>query len=167
MGSLPSLTYLIQSLVKCSVLSTDIQDSRSSLLVAAFFLARSIGVTTPNVSAFMANQVLTASSFLADQVSFMMSQATAASAYLFTATSTVIAVFEGSPTNRLAPLLWYKRYIQKCRRQRRPTSFSHCRHTRHYGLATCRRLAQDLRISPTYHSVFGVSHVLSFLSRGR
>ncbi|CAJ1940544.1 unnamed protein product [Cylindrotheca closterium] len=153
--------------------------------------ARSIGVTTPTVSAFIADQVSTASSFLADQVSFMMSQATAASAYLFTAASTVIAAFEGSPTNRLAPLLWftllilvslptkvqhrligsppqefrpfrmtkakYKRYIRHCRRQRRPTSFSHRRRTRHYGLATRRRL------DPQSQDIFDlVQHIIQF-----
>ncbi|CAJ1947617.1 unnamed protein product [Cylindrotheca closterium] len=97
------------SLLSLCVVWTIIQHFLSYLpqLAVAFFLARSIGVTTPNVSPFMTDQVSTASSFLADQVSFMMSQATAASAYLFTAASTVIAAFEGSLTARLAPLLWF------------------------------------------------------------
>ncbi|CAJ1952582.1 unnamed protein product [Cylindrotheca closterium] len=103
-------------LLSLRVVWTIIQHFLSYLpqLVVAFFLARSIGVTTPNVSTFMADHVstassffLTASSFLTGQVSCMMSQASIASAYLFTAASTVIAAFEGSPTNRLAPLLWF------------------------------------------------------------
>ncbi|CAJ1959927.1 unnamed protein product [Cylindrotheca closterium] len=181
------------SLLSLRVVWTIIQHFLSYLpqLVVAFFLARSIGVTTPNVSAFMADQVSTASSFLANQVSFMMSEATAASAYLFTAASTVFAAFEGSPTALLAPLLWfillilvslptkvqhrligsrpqefrpfrmtkakYKRYIRHCRLQRRPTSFSHRRHTRHYGLATRRRL------DPRSQDIFDlVQHIIQF-----